>query len=290
MAETYVNHTFHQSWHEVVMLLLHLHIPKTAGTTLNTIARNQYGPQATIGLYGVDAPYSEQIKNLPESVLARAQFLHGHFAFGLHSLIPQSFTYITVLREPVDRILSLYYYASQNADHYLHKEIIQNKLGLMDVLQSGLSKEFDNGQVRQLSGDGGRCNYGECPDGLLEQALANLRSDTVMFGLTSRFDESLLMFRQRLRWKCPYYIAQNITRSRPKAKTIDPFLFEHIVEHNQLDLMLYHWAEREFAVKVDQMGPGFMSRVRWFQRSNTIHSRLRIAASTAKRRVLKSSN
>ena len=61
-------------------------------------------------------------------------------------------TYITVLRDPVDRIASHYYYAKRYPTHYLHKEITGRNMSLQDYASARLSDELDNGQVRMLAG------------------------------------------------------------------------------------------------------------------------------------------
>ena len=76
----------------------------------------------------------------------------GHMGFGLHDYLPQGASYITMLRDPIDRIVSHYYYVLQNQGHYLHKEVAGKGLSLEQFADSALSTELDNGQTRVLAG------------------------------------------------------------------------------------------------------------------------------------------
>ena len=60
--------------------------------------------------------WSDQAFSLPtvaQEILRRKalRMVMGHFAFGLHDMIDGSKTYLTILRDPVERILSLYFHA-----------------------------------------------------------------------------------------------------------------------------------------------------------------------------------
>ncbi len=90
--------------------LIFLHIPKTAGTTLNRIIEWQYNPLSifTMDPYRIRAT-PERLKQLPEARRRRLRMVRGHFYYGVHEYLPQGSTYITMLREPVARFLSSYY-------------------------------------------------------------------------------------------------------------------------------------------------------------------------------------
>ena len=39
------------------------------------------------------------------------QVFKGHMPFGIHKRLPQDYTYITFLRDPIERVVSAYYFA-----------------------------------------------------------------------------------------------------------------------------------------------------------------------------------
>ena len=65
--------------------LIFLHIPKTAGTTLNRIIEWQYSPFEifTIDPYRIRAT-PERLKRLPEERRRRLRVVRGHMLYGVH--------------------------------------------------------------------------------------------------------------------------------------------------------------------------------------------------------------
>src|SRR5438874_1730089 len=101
-------------------VLLFLHIPKTGGSTLSKILERQYPRAQTLTL---DDQKIAQFKTLPVAERGRYCLVKGHLHFGLHHFIPRPSTYITLLREPVERVLSFYHYARSTPDHYLYTQL-----------------------------------------------------------------------------------------------------------------------------------------------------------------------
>ncbi len=85
--------------------LIFLHIPKTAGTTLNRIIDWQYNPLSifTVDPHRIRATVA-RFKTFPEQRRRRFRVVRGHLVFGIHEFLPQSATYITMLRQPVARL------------------------------------------------------------------------------------------------------------------------------------------------------------------------------------------
>ncbi len=51
-----------------------------------------------------------QLKNMPEEKRNKIRCLKGHMPFGLHKYLLNSSVYLTVLREPIERVISHYYF------------------------------------------------------------------------------------------------------------------------------------------------------------------------------------
>src|SRR6266581_2281326 len=131
--------------------LIFLHIPKTAGTTLNRIIEWHYNPLSifTIAPYGIRAT-AERFKTLSEQRRRRFRVVRGHLFYGIHEFLPQGATYITLLREPAARFLSSYYFILRRPLHPLHRKLKKERLGVEDYLR--LIPHRHNFQCRLIAG------------------------------------------------------------------------------------------------------------------------------------------
>lgn len=249
--------------------VIFLHIPKTAGTTLHRILNRQYQPDS-IHSFGSDAHASiEAFKAMDVNEIAQIQLLRGHMPFGLHEYIPHSSTYITLLRDPIERVISKYYFLLRSPEHYLYDRVTSENWSLRDLLESKIALLFENGQTRMLSGVWGDVEFGMCNAAHLEMAKKNLREHFSLIGFTERFDETLLLLQSVLDWQGNiYYSRANVTPKRPRQQEIDQATLDLIAEVNQQDIALYAYAERLFEEKIAEMGWTFrlsVQKFRWLQ-------------------------
>ena len=99
--------------------IIFLHIPKTAGTTLHHIINRQYRQRQ---LYVYDNSREDALDafiNLSPQTKASLKLIRGHLSYGLHEHLPGTHSYFTFLRDPVDRVLSHYYYQFATTRHLL---------------------------------------------------------------------------------------------------------------------------------------------------------------------------
>ena len=96
-------------------LLIFLHIPKTGGTTLNSIFRKQFMRDK---LFDHDNYQNKRMKleDLTEEEKKQIQAIAGHYFYGIHHLFNKRATYFTMLRNPIDRVISSYYYLETHQD------------------------------------------------------------------------------------------------------------------------------------------------------------------------------
>jgi len=245
--------------------VIFLHIPKTAGTTIRDITRRQYSPKFVLNISS-NLTDEEQATSFLTAKSKKISLIQGHFGFGGHELIPNSCTYFTFLRNPINRFISAYYHINQNPNHYLYK-IVKN-FTLDEYVRSNLIEEqtLDNIQVRFLSGYQGKINRkNKLSNSDLKQAKINLENFFIVIGFVEEFDYSLVMLKEQLNWQNIYYSIRNNRVGKPNKNKISRETWNLIKKYNELDLMLYN----EYFDKVQtNKSEIFMRKVDKFQNQN----------------------
>lgn len=92
------------------MKVVFLHIPKTAGQSIHAGLVDAFGADVMC-----PARVNEQLNLLSAKMLAKYQVFSGHLDWSLLDCVPGPKYTFTVLREPMDRILSFYFYLREKA-------------------------------------------------------------------------------------------------------------------------------------------------------------------------------
>jgi len=243
-------------------------MPKTGGTTMHAILRRQYHPENTFRTDPEQHWESLRIfREFSEAEKAKFKLLTGHMRFGIHEHINKPSYYIAFLRNPVQRVISYYYYILGYQNHYLHQKIKSANMSLVDVLESGVSREFDNFQTRRISGQD-RIDYGSCSNEILDMAIKNIDQYFPVVGLTDKFDESLILMSNHCKWKTPYYVKLNIGKNKPPKHNISDKALETIAQFNELDMKLYDYASRKLQQQILDFGSTFSAQLKLFRAIN----------------------
>ena len=189
-----------------------------------------------------------RMEEVPLEYRSSLRLLHGHFAFGIHKYVPRSCRYVTVLREPVARVVSAYKHVLKRTGHELHERVVKGKIDLEEFIETFWLEEKRNRQIRDL------CNEYDGPVDreLLEHAKRNLEGFLVV-GLTERFEETFALIRRALRLRLPFYVTRNVGFPLEASERA----IELIREREQFDLELYTFAEHLFDKQVGAQGSSF---------------------------------
>ncbi len=220
--------------------VIFLHLPKCAGTTLNRIIEWEYNPMRVFSIDPIFFLWSyKKLNSWPAKRLAQMQVFKGHMPFGIHKRLPQPSTYITFLRDPVERVISAYYFARNYALHPNHRWM--SKITLEEYVRTSPNH---NVQCKYISGRPfvGNHHAGPCDEETLAMAKENLRRHFSLVGLTERFDEGLAILKILFDWEIAKYAKFNITKNRMKKATLPLSTVELIAERNQYDVALYEYA------------------------------------------------
>jgi hypothetical protein len=238
------------------------------------------------------------IADVPEEDRRAARVVTGLLHYGVHRFVPQECEHITILREPVARVISMYQYALRTRRHRLHDELVGSGMGLEEFARTSADGGLDNLQTRMISGrkPGERSATAGAQRGAwlaprlgkddLEEAKRNLDRFLVV-GLTERFDESFILIRRALGWRLPMYATRNVAEGQTRDPPSEAAL-ELIRERNQLDLELYEHARGLFEAAVAREGPSFRREVATFKVLNQVPSKIAPRMPAALRRSLRS--
>lgn len=240
-------------------LTIVLHIPKTAGTSLREEFRTNLKPEEWAFLnvpFEVETDLGHQDtteaqKKWVAQTLAQRRgdplhYLFGHWAyFGVDELLPDAGEprYITFLREPVERVISMYFFSRREPNSLSHREIHDNNWSLEDWFQNSQNVRRFNGQLRHLllGSDATLMARRDLERADLEEGLRRLQAMWFV-GLTEKFNDDALFLRSYLGFR-PRPQADAANRGTNK-KPVDGRVKAQIAAANRFDLELYAAAQR----------------------------------------------
>jgi hypothetical protein len=263
--------------------LIFLHLMKTGGTTLFRLLRQNFPQQLTFH-YTQEKPGKrlEDLYHLSQAERDRLKFLHGHIHYGFHEQFNQPCRYVSIIRNPINRVVSLYYFIHQNPNRNLPEA--SRCQTLRDYLDSN-PFGIDNDQTRRIAGSiSNHYPFGQCDSELLDVAKQNLRKFLVI-GVTERFDESLLVLKYALGLEKILYYRFNENSRKPKLEDIDSHDLKRIQHYNQLDTALYQFANELLDEKIQQMGDRFQSEYVFFRNANAQYNQAHTAINKTKAKL-----
>lgn len=226
------------------MKTIFLHIPKAGGSTLHSIINRNYAKENIFTIsYNSNAwrLSANDFKSISPDKIKNITLLKGHMFFGLHKYLNEKdVKYFTFLRNPVERIISLYYFIRNSPKHYLYNKIIENNLSIKEFALSDISWELDNCMTRLISGED-NVDINNCTIDVYNKAIQNIDNYFCFVGISEKYDESLILLKNRFGWKhYPFYRKLNVTSGK---KVVANEIRTKIAERNKFDMKLYEWAK-----------------------------------------------
>jgi hypothetical protein len=240
-------------------IVLFLHLAKTGGVTLADIFVRNLRPEEFLQIDMTETHASAMgtwshvaieraLGRLQMPQVDKLRAVWGHYRQGVQAHLPMPCAVVTLLREPVDRVMSAYHYA--NGDR-----ASKDLKSLEDYLaRPYCNVGLDNYMTRILSGraaldpvtaepDPTTDNF-PCPTEVDFEAAASHLDGYMVVGATDRFDETLVVLGSDLCWSLSDLVHRplNASASRSRDDVIPDSLREKILSWNRYDAMLFERA------------------------------------------------
>jgi len=262
-------------------MLIYQHTPKTGGSSLKLAIESQYDKSELLYIYDLENRvskkditwYQNYYHNISKRKKRRMKCILGHSAGGFVGVINKPLKAFSILRNPVDRALSLYYYGlslPEDTRYKFARIIKDNNLKIEQIFGEDLKKyvdindpyspfnEFFNGQIRSILRPKRHelkwflCGPKEKDDSLEKEALEaaiKILDDYYTVGFQEHFEESMDLFSHEFGWKGNLYHRVNVTPKRLSVNEIPKDLRDVIADHNRLDFVLYETMYEKFKKK-----------------------------------------
>jgi hypothetical protein len=221
-------------------LVYFLHVPRTGGTSFFEILAKRFHPEE-VRKGGDRRKLAADLRAMPREELARFRLLSGHHDVTVAALLDREPLFVTMLREPVARMMSYYRILQRMPDHPLH-DLAMRSTYLEFLRHPDGGRADADRQTRQLAG----AVDGAATGDLLERAKERLET-MAFFGLRERFEDSVRRLEATFGWEpmdpVPHLNATGDTNHR---LALDARELELTQELNRMDLELYRFARRRW--------------------------------------------
>lgn len=249
--------------------LIFLHVPKTAGSTFNSILNDFYPANKRFRINGGSAIPSnfqyqaaiENYKRLDKKVVSKVDLIMGHMPIVLGDEKTEEFKFITFLRNPINRVISDYNYVISSQENPLH--LLVNDLSLGEYVSRHEDLQLDNLQTRMISGN----MFGQITMKDVDIAKSNIKKHFAFIGFTEYFDKSLILLKKEIGWqKYPIYQSKNISKNK-NVKVLKDEL-KIIERYNTYDIILYNDCLEGFLNRVESNKTFIQEELENFQALN----------------------
>jgi ABC-type polysaccharide/polyol phosphate transport system ATPase subunit len=201
------------------------------------------------------------------------RFVWGPYRHGVQTALPKPCSCVTLLREPLERVISHYYDwadAANRATRTLEDELLSPHVPLvidnyMTRILSGVSP-LDPSQLGATTEGHPRVDATD-----FERAANNLDSYIVV-GLTDRFDETLLLLGGDLGWSLSdlVYKPPNAVNSRPGVSEIPTSVREKVLGWNRYDVAMVERARAHLTRRIATYPDNFQRDLALFRKLNAL--------------------
>ena len=216
------------------------HLPKCGGSSLHKYLEDHYPKRKIFTTNGNNPSASvDEFRNYPQSKRHGYDLVKGHLANQLIDYVHPDCLKVTVLRDPIDRIVSHYYYAKRSPQHYLYAKIHESAMSLEDYVTSGLSEELRNWYTTHFSGLK-VADAEDNPEKSINDTLEVMVQKYDLIGFLDEYSSFTDTLRDQAKLRLSYQNRKvNVTQGRLAINDVHQSTISKIEQINQLDIVLY---------------------------------------------------
>ncbi len=223
-------------------ILVHTHVPKTAGSTLS------HGLSGIVGaIHSMDLRMNRRVplEEMADEDLADLSLLAGHFPYGIHTRFQRTPLYIAAVREPVARAVSRYRYLKGQEDIPDHQHVAGRGFEeAWDALREAHGPRFENAQARQLTATSGRHKLSE--DDVWAQV------EETYFLVIPQPEITRAIHSLRAAFGVPWARVPSHNISKGFEVDLSPEMRSRILDANRVDMELYARVSEDFDAHLDR--------------------------------------
>lgn len=213
------------------------HIPKAGGTSIIRFFEKIHGTEFCYRHEARDSKTNTHIPPIDDLSLDQRQklkFLAGHFWYGKHRLFNKPYRYISVVRDPLEKIVSAYYFNKQSGRPDLKKEA--QALSLDDYIKKRLkTTTFKSQQTKFI-----------CGSEDLSIAESILEKEYLMVCTTPQLSQGIDYLARYFGQPNIKAGWQNETKNKPSSFFIEKETMEEFQEAMHVDYTLFDLVENKF--------------------------------------------
>jgi tRNA (mo5U34)-methyltransferase len=214
------------------------HVPKTGGISLLSVCKQNLAPSEI-------SPHltEDRVRTAPPGRFERYRLIAGHFSIPSQARLPPGRYSMTVLREPIRRICSIYTYW-RNFPEYTEMTGIAKRFLFPDFVRYLVDSPIvvHNSCTHHFAGITGVSGYLGDEASLLTAAKHNLAAFDFV-GITEDMERSVRLLCADLGWPTAASLpCENQSGSEELFESIDPETMAILADRNRLDRELYDYA------------------------------------------------